>query len=234
MTSGVRFPHCIVLQAFINTGLTQTTIGHSTMNFRLMTVAIAALMLGGGMAYGLFGQAGRLPQGEAVVSGKPLIGGPFSLIDHTGKAVTDKDFRGRYMLVFFGYTFCPDVCPSGLTVISSALDLLGRDAEPVTPVFITIDPARDTPEKMAAYVTSFHPRLIGLTGPATDVSAAIKAYRVYAKKVPGDRNPDDYTMDHSSVGYLMGRDGKLVTFFADITKPGPLAEQLRNALSGKS
>jgi len=204
------------------------------MNLRLMTVAIAALLVGGGVAYGLLGPAARLPQGATVVSGKPLIGGPFNLIDHTGKAVTDKDFLGRNLLVFFGFTFCPDVCPSGLQVISAALDQLGPQAQNVTPVFITIDPARDTPEKMAAYVSSFHPRLIGLTGSAADVAAAIKAYRVYAKKVPGDGNPADYTMDHSSVAYLMGRDGKLLAFFADLSKPDALAAQLRKALSGQS
>lgn len=205
------------------------------MNFRLMTVAIAALLLGGAGAYALFGQRSRmLSQGETIVSGKPLIGGPFRLTDQNGKTVSDADFRGRYMLVFFGYTFCPDVCPAGLQVLSAALDLLGPEAEAITPVFITIDPARDTKEKMADYIKSFHPRLVGLTGPAPDVAAAIKAYRVYAKKVPDDRNPNDYTMDHSSVAYLMGRDGQLVALVGDVTKPDAVAAQLRKALSGKS
>ena len=205
------------------------------MDLRLTAAALGALVAGGSMAYLLAGGGtpGTAPLRESFSTGKALIGGPFSLIDQTGKAVTDKDFRGRYLLVFFGYTFCPDVCPSGLQVISAALDQLGPDAEKITPVFISIDPARDTPEKMGAYVKSFHPRMIGLTGSAADVAAAIKAYRVYAKKVPDDRNPADYTMDHSSVVYLMGPTGELVTFSAEIGKPDVLAEQLRKGLSIK-
>ena len=187
------------------------------------------------MAYLLLGAPApaTMRQGESVSTGKALVGGPFSLVDPSGKTVTDKDFRGRYLLVFFGYTFCPDVCPSGLQVISAALDQLGPDADKITPVFISIDPARDTPEKMGAYVKSFHPRLIGLTGSASDVAAAIKAYRVYAKKVAADRNPADYTMDHSSVVYLMGPTGELVTFSAEIVKPDVLAQQLRKGLAVK-
>jgi protein SCO1 len=138
------------------------------------------------------------------------------------------------MLVFFGYTYCPDICPAGLQVISAALDQLGPDAEKITPVFITIDPARDTAEKMAAYVKSFHPRLVGLTGPAADVAAAIKAYRVYAKKVPDDRDPASYTMDHSSVAYLMTPTGELGTLIGDLTKPDTVAKQLRNGLQSKN
>jgi protein SCO1 len=205
------------------------------MNYKLAAVALSALITGGSMAYLLVGAPAprTYRQGESVNTGKAIIGGPFSLVDQSGKAVTDKDFRGRYLLVFFGYTYCPDVCPSGLQVISSALDLLGTDADKITPVFISIDPARDTPEKMAAYVKSFHPRMIGLTGSAADVAAAIKAYRVYAKKVPDDRNPADYTMDHSSVVYLMGPTGELVTFAAEITKPDTLAQQLRKGLGIK-
>lgn len=205
------------------------------MNFKLAAAAISALVAGGSMAYLLVGAPtpGTLRQGESVTTGKALIGGPFNLIDQSGKNVTDKDFRGRYLLVFFGYTFCPDVCPSGLQVISAALDQLGTEADKITPVFISIDPARDTPEKMGAYVKSFHPRMIGLTGSPADVAAAIKAYRVYAKKVPDDRNPADYTMDHSSVVYLMGPTGELATFAAEITKPDVLAQQLRKGLGVK-
>ncbi|MEQ1695218.1 MAG: SCO family protein [Hyphomicrobiaceae bacterium] len=205
------------------------------MNLRLTAAALGALVAGGSMAYLLLGAPApyTLRQGQSTSTGKALVGGPFSLVDSTGKTVTDKDFRGRYLLVFFGYTFCPDVCPSGLQVIAAALDQLGPEADKITPVFISIDPARDTPEKMGAYVKSFHPRMIGLTGSPADVAAAIKAYRVYAKKVPDDRNPADYTMDHSSVVYLMGPAGDLVTFSAEIVKPDVLAQQLRKGLAVK-
>ena len=205
------------------------------MNLRLTTAALASLALGGALAYALFDSPPSHPKtsGEVASTGKALIGGSFSLVDQSGKRVTDKDFRGRYLLVFFGYTFCPDVCPSALQVISAALDQLGPAAGQITPVMISIDPARDTPEKMAAYVKSFHPRMLGLTGSSEDVAAAIKAYRVYAKKVPDERNPADYTMDHSSIVYLMGPSGELVTFSAEITKADQLAQQLRKGLAFK-
>ena len=205
------------------------------MNLRLTTAALAALVLGGTLAYVLAGgppSTGKT-SGEVATTGKPLVGGPFSLIDSAGKRVTDKDFRGRYMLVFFGYTYCPDVCPSGLQVISAALDQLGPAADKITPLFISIDPARDTPEKMGAYVKSFHPRLIGLTGSPEETAAAIKNYRVYAKKVPDDRNPADYTMDHSSIVYLMSPAGELITFSAELTKADVLAQQIRKGLAVK-
>ena len=205
------------------------------MNLRLTAAALAALVLGGGLAYVVGAPPGpSAPQSSPVASsGKALIGGPFSLIDQTGRRVTDQDFRGRYLLVYFGYTFCPDVCPAGLQVISAALDQLGPAADQITPVFITIDPARDTPAKMAEYVKSFHPRLVGLTGTPAEIAAAIKTYRVYAKMVPDERRPGDYTMDHSSVVYLMGPTGELVTFSAELTKADQLAAQLRKGLAVK-
>ena len=198
------------------------------MNFKLMTVALLALGLGAWLAYGL-----HTPATPTVVTGKALIGGPFSLIDQTGKRISDQDFRGRYMLVYFGYTFCPDVCPASLQVISAALDQLGPAADKITPVFITLDPERDTPEKLASYIRSFHPRLVGLTGSPAEIAAAVKAYRVYAKKVPDEKNPADYTMDHSSIVFLMGPDGNLIAFSPETTKVDALVAQLRKGLAVK-
>ncbi len=212
------------------------------MNLKLTSIALASLLAGGALAYALLGRpapdqsslnAGPGRSGELPGSGKALVGGPFSLVDQTGKRVSDADFRGRYLLVFFGYTYCPDVCPAALQVISAALDKLGPAGDVITPVLITIDPARDTAEKMGAYVKSFHPRFVGLTGTPAEVSAAIKAYRVYAKKVPDERNPADYTMDHSSIVYLMGPNGGLVAFSPEITKADVLADQLRKGLAFK-
>ena len=203
------------------------------MNLRLTTVAVAALGVGALLALRVLapGQQLSAPSPKETTTGKALIGGPFALIDQTGKAVTDRDFRGRYMLVFFGYTFCPDICPASLQVITAALDQLGPLADGITPVFITMDPARDTPEKLAAYLKSFHPRFVGLTGSQQQVNAAIKAYRVYAKKVPDDRTPADYTLDHTSIVYLMNPEGNMAAFAPDATKVELLVAQLRKGLA---
>jgi protein SCO1/2 len=215
------------------------------MYVKLIIVSIVSVIVGGFLAASMLsriGWVGGVPSagpvagtsGTIATTGKALVGGPFTLTDHTGKRVTEKDFLGRNMLVFFGFTYCPDICPSGLSVLTAALDQLGSAADMVTPVFVTIDPERDTPEKMAEYIKSFHPRLVGLTGSKEDVAAAIKAYRVYAKKVPDERDPKSYTMDHSSIAYLMGTDGQFRAFFPDLTKPDPLAAEIRKALASKS
>lgn len=163
-------------------------------------------------------------------SGTALVGGPFTLTDHTGRRVTEKDFLGTSMLVFFGFTFCPDVCPTELQVMTQALEQLGPDAGKITPVFVTIDPERDTPEVMKAYVENFHPRMVGLTGTSEDIAAMAKAYRVYyakAKTAAGQ----DYLMDHSSIVYLMGPDGRFLKHFTYTTDAKALAEALRPFLA---
>jgi cytochrome oxidase Cu insertion factor (SCO1/SenC/PrrC family) len=171
-----------------------------------------------------------LPEGS-IGSGTALVGGPFSLIDQNGKRVTDQDFRGKYMLIFFGYTYCPDVCPSELQVMSAALDELGPEADKIQPIFITIDPARDTPETLKVYVSNFHPRLIGLTGSEADIALVAKAYRVYYAKAKGTEDKADYLMDHGTILYLMGPDGKFVKHFTYGTEAKGLAEALRQAIS---
>lgn len=151
------------------------------------------------------------------------IGGPFTLVDQDGQTVTDESLRGQYLLIYFGYTFCPDVCPTELQAMSQAIDALGPDGEKVTPVFITVDPARDTVEQMASYAPHFHPRLLALTGTEAQVAAAAKAYRVYYKKAEDD-SASDYLMDHSSIIYFMGPDGAFLTHFSYGTEPGQMAE----------
>jgi protein SCO1/2 len=141
---------------------------------------------------------------------KPLIGGAFSLVDTNGKRVTDADFRGKLMLVFFGYTHCPDVCPTGLQQAADVLAKLGPDAGDVVPVFISVDPARDTPAVMKSYVENFDPRIVGLTGDPAEVASAAKAYRVYFRKAGSG---EDYSVDHSAFVYLMDRHGKFITNF---------------------
>jgi cytochrome oxidase Cu insertion factor (SCO1/SenC/PrrC family) len=166
------------------------------------------------------------PQG----SGTALIGGPFTMVNQKGETVTEKTYAGQYTLVFFGFTFCPDVCPTELQVITAALNQMGADAEKITPIFVTVDPERDTPAVMANYVTSFHPRLQGLTGTPEQVAAMAKAYHIFYQKVPDAKNPKDYEMDHSAIIYLMGPDGKFLKHFTYSTDAKVLAEALQKVL----
>lgn len=166
-------------------------------------------------------------------SGEALVGGPFSLIDHTGKRVSEKDFLGRYMLVFFGYTYCPDICPTELQVMTAALDSMGAEAARIQPIFITVDPQRDTPKVMADYVGNFGPRLVGLTGTPEEVAAVAKVYRAYYAKA-GASGTEDYLMDHSSTIILMGPDGRFVKYFTYTTDAAALAAELKEALRTSS
>ena len=162
---------------------------------------------------------------DAVMWNREPIGGPFALTDQNGTRRTDADFRGKMMLVYFGFTYCPDVCPTDLLQIALAVDQLGEAGEMVQPVFITVDPERDTPEHLKQYMALFHPRFVGLTGDAMAIGAAARAYRVYYKKIEwSDRS--DYTVDHSAFIYLMGRDGEYLGFFP----PGASAERLVEAI----
>lgn len=160
------------------------------------------------------------------------FGGPFTLVDHKGRERTDKDFRGRYLLVYFGYTFCPVICPTGLQTIGQALDLLGKPAERVQPVFISVDPGRDKPEVLKDYVGQFHPRLIGLTGSEKQVHDVAKAYRVFRAKVPlPDMPKDEYLVSHTPNTFLMGPDGEFVTLFPHGTEAETMAKSISRRLA---
>lgn len=198
------------------------------MRAKLILSIVGGLLLGAVAAVAVFPEAREalFPQGAQQSSGKALIGGPFVLTDQTGKQVTDKDFRGRYMLVFFGFTACPDICPAGLQLISAALDKIGAKADNITPIFISVDPARDTPEKIAAFVKNFNDRLVGLTGTAEEVAAVAKAYRVFYEKTPNEVAPAEYGMNHTSIIYLMGPDGEYITHFTPTTDVEAMAEKL--------
>ena len=139
------------------------------------------------------------------------IGGPFTLTDQNGRTVSDGDLKGRPFLVFFGFTHCPDVCPTTLFEISEILRALGPDADRVRALLITVDPERDTPDVIKDYLSSFDPHLSGLTGDAAAIAAVAKAYRVYFKKVPLEQG--GYTMDHTAIVYLMDKDGRFVSPF---------------------
>jgi cytochrome oxidase Cu insertion factor (SCO1/SenC/PrrC family) len=158
------------------------------------------------------------------------VGGPFTLTDQTGHTRADSDFRGKLMLVYFGFTYCPDVCPTDLQAIGLALDKLGRDAESVQPIFITVDPERDTPAHLADYMPMFHPRLIGLTGSAEAIHAVADAYKVYYARVPLE-GAGDYTVDHTAYIYLMDRDGNYLGFFPPGTSADRMVEIIRPRLA---
>lgn len=159
------------------------------------------------------------------------VGGPFELIDHTGRARTERDFRGQLMLVYFGFTYCPDVCPTDLQAIGQALDKLGNDAASVRPLFVTVDPERDTAEHLADYVPMFHPRLIGLTGSPEAIRKAADAYKVYYAKIPVGQDASDYTVDHTAFIYLMDRDGNYLGFFPPGTSADRMVEIIRPRLA---
>jgi len=192
--------------------------------FAIVVLVIAAIT-GLGALYLVRGPGGPIGSGTA------LVGGSFTLTNQDGKRVTDQDFRGKYMLIFFGYTYCPDVCPSELQVMSAALDQMGPEADRIQPIFITIDPARDTPDTLKVYVSNFSPRMVGLTGSDEDIAAVAKSYRIYYAKAKGTENQKDYLMDHSTILYLMGPDGKFVKHFTYGTEAKTLAEALHQSIS---
>ena len=162
-------------------------------------------------------------------AGLTAIGGPFTLTDQNGRAVSGQDFRGKLMLVYFGYTFCPDACPTALLQMGQALDRLGPGGEAVQPVFITIDPARDTQEQLKTYASNFHPRLVALTGTKEETAQAAKSYRVYYAKQKAETTTE-YLVDHSSIIFLMGRDGRYLTHFSHGSPPSAIAAELRKRL----
>ena len=202
------------------------------MPIRLLVVIFCSFLLGG--LVGLAAHPEAWPKTAIVLpierTGKALVGGPFALTDQHGKRVTDKDFRGRFMLVYFGYTFCPDVCPADMQILSTALENMGPKADRFAPIFITIDPERDTAERLASYVQHFHPRMIGLTGSVDEITAVAKAYRVYFSKVKDESAEDEYLMNHSAFIYVMNEQGEYLTHFGHGTKPDAIVERLTKLL----
>jgi protein SCO1/2 len=187
-------------------------------------IAIAAVI--GGLLWHAADQVPGL--GRNVESGAAAVGGPFRLVDGEGRTRTDKDFHGRFLLVYFGYTRCPDVCPTTLAVMGDALDKLAATRGRIVPIFVTLDPDRDTPQVMKAYVKAFGVDFVGLTGKARDIAKMARAYRVsYAKHpLPGG----GYSVDHTSIIYLMGPNGRFATYYDETIGPDALAVDLRKRL----
>ena len=187
--------------------------------YQAILLGVTGLVIAAVAAFVLYGGTG----GKGIAS----IGGPFALVDHKGQRKTDEDFRGTHMLIYFGYTFCPDVCPTALQVMTQAMDKLPSSTQKkITPIFITIDPARDTVKQLNAYVENFHPRMVGLTGTDEQVAKAARAYRVYYGRAKDGKDTTHYLMDHSSIVFLIAPDGTYRTHFTHATLPEKMAEKL--------
>ena len=169
---------------------------------------------------------------EGLLSGRAPVGGPFELTDQTGHRRTDADFQGKLVVLYFGYTYCPDVCPTELQSISLALDKLGAAADTVQPLFITVDPGRDTPARLADFVSSFHPRLIGLTGSLAEIRKTAIAYRTYFAKSAAT-TADNYAVDHTGFVYLLGKDGRYLGFLPPGLAPDAIADAIRARLGAE-
>jgi len=187
----------------------------------IATAFAASLIVGLLVMFWMMGGVSKVAQPAA-------IGGPFQLTDQHGKTVTDKSLKGKPTLIFFGYTHCPDVCPTSLFEMSEVLRSMGKDADKVNAVFISVDPERDTQATMKDYLSSFDPHLEGLSGDPAEIARVITSYRVYAKKVPA--KDGDYTMDHTALIYLMDRNGQFVSPFNLKRTPEEAATELKRYL----
>lgn len=196
---------------------------------RTCAIAVSAFVIVGSMAAAEEPQPSAAQMMDDLMFGHGTVGGPFTLTDQYGKLRRDSDFRGRLMIVYFGYTFCPDVCPTDLMAITQALDALGPEAAGIQPIFITIDPEHDN-RVMADYLKAFHNSFIGLTGSPEDIRKVANAYKASYARIDDPRT-GEYSIDHSGVIYLMGRDGKYLGFMPPQTAPDRLIEILRKYLA---
>jgi protein SCO1 len=194
----------------------------------LLTLALATIVLGAGVTAGALYVLGARP--DVATSGTGLIGGPFTLVATDGATVSDQTYRGKWEIIYFGYTFCPDACPVALSKLSLALEKLGSDADKVQAIFITVDPQRDTQQVLAEYLKSFDTRVAGLTGPQAEIEKVIKEYRVYA--APQKTGGNDYLVDHSSYFYLMDPQGAFRNVLDPSSSGEELAERLRKEIGG--
>lgn len=192
---------------------------------RAVAAALAALAL-----------AAAAPPPPSPLPLDKLFGGPFALTDHNGRAVTDETFRGRFALLYFGYTFCPDLCPTNLLTMAEALEALGPErSELVQPLFVTVDPQRDGLQALRDYMAHFGPRFLALRGTPAETRAVLKAWRVHRRKVPAESgaDADDYLVDHATLTFLMGPDGRFRTLFPHDTPADRMAATLRRYLAAE-
>jgi len=191
-------------------------------------VLIGLVVAGFVISQSMFGSNSKNRSG--IIVGAPQIGGAFTLTNNKGETVTEKDFEGKLMLVFFGYTFCPDVCPTEMNVFGNVVQGLGEAAKEITPVFITVDPTRDTVAVMDEFVQAFHPSIVGLTGTEEQINVVKKAYRAYGQAANKKDDPDYYLVDHTSFTYLMDKDGSLATVFSYGTSPEEIIKKIKETL----
>lgn len=197
----------------------------------LAGIALAVGAMIGFVQVGAGKNATVIDKGSAPVAMPGVqVGGPFNLVDQDGNEVTDKSYSG-YKLIYFGFTMCPMICPTGLQKIAKTLDMMGKDGEVITPILISVDPERDTPPVMKEYVKQFHPRLVGLSGSKEQVESTEKSYRVFASKVQ-DESATEYSMDHSSFTYLMSPDGKLLALYRDSDTAEVMAKDIKKKIGG--
>ncbi|MFP4518470.1 MAG: SCO family protein [Oceanicaulis sp.] len=194
----------------------------------------AAVILGAVLASMLIARGGEAPRSGAVrVSGEAQIGGPFTLVNQDGETVTEQTYRGKAMLIYFGFTYCPDVCPMSLQIMDAALDQLNEEQRAAfQPLLISVDPERDTPEALKDYVGSdaFPEGLQGLTGTPEQVREAARAYRVFYSRIEDDGVSSQYTVDHSSLIFLMDQNGEFADVFPHGTSPDQIASRLQQFL----
>jgi cytochrome oxidase Cu insertion factor (SCO1/SenC/PrrC family) len=190
----------------------------------IIVAAILAVVIGLGLGF-------LIPVGQPGLEvSQSFIGGEFEMVNHLGETVTQETFKGRHMLVYFGYTFCPDVCPTELQSVTVALNDMGKTADEITPVFVTIDPERDDVAAVREYIGFFHPRLVGLTGTPAQVQAITDAFGVFYARARDTGETSDYLMDHSSLIFLMDEDGQYITHIRTGTSPEVMARLLTDAL----
>lgn len=193
---------------------------------RFPAVVMSFVILATVVAAGALWRLGdlRVQRTQTITAETVELGGQFTLTDQNGIRRSDSDFRGKYMLVFFGYTFCPDICPTTLAVMAAALDMMGPTADRIVPILISVDPERDTPDALKTYLSAFGPRFVGLTGSEEEIAAAARAYRVYVQAHKNQR--ENYTVDHSGVIYLMDPLGRFVANYSLSASPDKLAADL--------
>ncbi|HXF65430.1 MAG TPA: SCO family protein [Burkholderiales bacterium] len=213
-------------------------MARSVLRFALAAAALAAPLLVASSAGHQRAGGGPALDGEALLKarlmedimwGRAAVGGSFSLLDHAGQRRALEDFRGKVVVLYFGYTFCPDVCPTDLVAVARMIDSLGPAGEQVQPLFVTLDPERDTAEQLALYVAHFHPRLLGLRGTEEEVARVAGLYKIYSRKVPARGSPH-YLLDHSAYIYLLDGRGRYVGTFPPGTPPERMAEVVRELL----
>jgi protein SCO1/2 len=200
----------------------------------VLAFAVAMLLLSGALLATTIAIRQHAPDVSAETGARAgaAIGGPFTLVATDGKSVTDQTYRGKWMLIYFGYTFCPDACPTALNNLSVALKALGADAAKVQPLFITVDPKRDTRAVMAEYLKAFDSRIVGLTGSQAQTDAAAKAYHVYVEAQKGEG--DNYLVDHSAYFYVMDGQGKFVDVIAGNVSGEDIAAKLRTLMERRA